>query len=268
MDSRWIKDRIKHLLLQKAKFERIHIVGCARSGTTMLYFALSGFQNTILYEREVSVWNWPGLRDTLSLITKKKDDDTSFIITKRNSTWYNEEKLNRLLNYVEHFNIGIIYLIRNPFDVLTSKHRLKPGQYYVDFDMWLNSINAGEFLKQKLHNSPRFLVVRYEDLILNISEVEKDFKSTFGLRLKPGVSSLSNLEEYIDASIRESKMVQYMHQLRNFDPKSINKWKHDAEKREYLKKFWDDPQKRKHLQRFMEEYGYESNPFEVEGKTI
>ena len=263
MDSRWLKNKFRHTLLQKANFKRIHIVGCSRSGTTLLYFALSAFRDTILYNREVSVWNWPTMLNTLELIAKKgfsrKD---SFIITKRNANWWKKEKLNQLIKFVENFNIGIIYLVRDPRDVLLSKHPLSEKKYFVDFDLWKNSIDAGEYLQKELANYPKLLVIRYEDLILNISQVEQALKTTFGLKLKEGVRSLSNLQEYVDTEMRDSKMIKYMHKLRNFDPSSINKWKHDAEKRQYLATIWQDKEKRQRLDAFMEKYNYSPFPFE------
>ena len=266
MDSSWFKNRLKHKLMEKANLRRIHIVGCARSGTTLLYFALSGFRNTLLYEKEVSVWNWPGLKKTLQLVKEKGfQKDPVFLITKRNATWYVPEKLERLLQYVNHFRIGLIYLVRDPRDVLTSKHKLHPKQYYVDFQTWQYSIRAGEYLQQQLKGDSGLMVLRYEDLVQRIDQVEERLKSTFGLQLRPDVASLGDLEKYLDNQARSSKMVQYMHQLRNFDPSSINKWKNDPEKCEYLKAIWEDPTKRRELETFMKKYGYPSQSFETEG---
>ncbi|NOX36452.1 MAG: sulfotransferase [Calditrichaeota bacterium] len=267
MDSSWFKNRLKHKLLEKANFKRIHIVGCARSGTTLLYFALSGFRNTLLYEREVSVWNWPGLKKTFQLVQEKGfQKERFFIITKRNATWYVQEKLERLIQYVNHFRIGLIYLVRDPRDVLTSKHKLHEKPYYVGFETWKQSVSAGEYLQERLKGYSELLVLRYEDLVQHIDQVEERLKNTFGLQLKPGVASLGHLEQYLDEQARNSKMVQYMHRLRNFDPRSINKWKNDPEKRNYLKTIWDDPAKRSELETFMKKYGYSFQPFETEGQ--
>jgi len=48
MTTRFFKDSVKHRLLHAANYRRVHIVGCARSGTTMLYFLMMAFQNMIL----------------------------------------------------------------------------------------------------------------------------------------------------------------------------------------------------------------------------
>ena len=265
MERGWYKNWIKHTLLRKANFRRIHIIGCARSGTTLLNFVLSGFRNTILHQKEVSVWNWPSLRQTFSLVRKYGfGAEPFFLVTKRNATWWIPEKLERLIRYTERFQIGIIYLIRDPRDVLTSKHALDERQYYVSFDTWKHSIEAGELVLDRLKNYPGLLIIRYEDLIEDIHRVEKSLKATFGLQLKPNVASLSRLNDYLDEDSRKSRMIQYMHGLRNFDSGSINKWKKDPKKRHYLKTLWEDPEKRGRLESVLKKYNYSLHSLEKE----
>jgi len=56
-----------------------------------------------------------------------------------------------------------INIIRDPRDVLTSKHRNKPGEYWVSLNRWVKDVNRG--LEYEDH--PRVFTVRYEDLVQN-----------------------------------------------------------------------------------------------------
>ncbi len=265
MKSDELKNHLKHFLLKLGGYQRVHIVGCARSGTTMFYYMMMAFENTLLYPKEISVWNWPSLKEAWELVRNKPESEPpNFIVTKRNANWWHREKLERLIYFVQQFGIGIIYMVRDPRDVLTSTHKNKPGEYYVSFDTWKGSIEAGEALKQAVEGKAPFLVVRYEDVIQDIHRVESLLLKTFAFRYKPGVTSLANLEDYVDEAARESSMVRYMHQLRNVDASSLQKWRRDPQKYQYLTTLFGDVQKRSHLEKFMQQYDYPWHSFEKE----
>ncbi len=257
------KNHIKHELLKQGGYQRIHIVGCARSGTTLLYYMMMAFENAVLFDKEVSVWNWPSLREAWGFFRKKTLIQPPVeIVTKRNASWWQPQKLERLIYFVQQFGIGIIYMVRDPRDVLTSTHKNKPGIYYVDFDTWKASITAGEQIKQAIRGCAPFLEIRYEDVIQHIQKVEAALVKTFPFRYKPGVTTLANLEAYVEASARESKMVRYMHQLRNVDTRSFQKWEKDPQKRQYLQVLMSDETKRSLLEKFIMMYDYPMNSFE------
>ncbi len=265
MTTRFFKDSVKHRLLHAANYRRVHIVGCARSGTTMLYFLMMAFQNMILINREISVWNWPTLRESFKLALKNVlNGKRHFLVTKRNATWYEPEKLNRLIQYAKSFHIGIIHLVRDPRDVLTSEHKGQPGTYYVNFTKWRDSIEAGETLQDQLRDFPGLLTLRYEDIVTDPDQTGELLMQTYGFQLKPGISSLKHMEEYVDPGLQHSKMVTYMHQLREIGTSSFRKWEKDPKRYQYLKSLWDDPEKRTLLERFLKKYNYPITPFETE----
>jgi hypothetical protein len=49
------KQAIGRALFALSGYERIHIIGCSRSGTTMLHLAMTCFQNTTISEEETEV---------------------------------------------------------------------------------------------------------------------------------------------------------------------------------------------------------------------
>ena len=62
------KSFITNILLKISNVKQVHIIGCARSGTTMLYYSMTAFQNTFLNNHESFPWRAPELREAIHLM--------------------------------------------------------------------------------------------------------------------------------------------------------------------------------------------------------
>ena len=253
-----IKNDLKHRLLNLANIRHLHIVGCSRSGTTMLHYSFAAFQNTLLFNKETTPWGYPGISDTAQLfIDNFPNRAPAFVVTKRPRGWYLEACLHRLAGYVQKYNVFLLNIVRDPRDVLTSSHSLSPSAYYVDPDFWRSSIAAAEFLFQKLQDYPYKLTVRFEDVVRHPDVVENRFQEWFGLIKKPQVKSMARLRENVElCGFADSKMIDYMHKLRDFDASAIGKWQHDPAKAEYVSFLLNHSIYRYDLIDFFEKYGY------------
>lgn len=253
-----LKQRVKGGLLDLANVQRMHIVGCSRSGTTMLHYLMSAFEDSLLIDEETALWNTPDIGFVLRLLRERvKGQRETLLVSKRNSSWHRPENIAGLARYVEEGHVFLVYLVRDPRDVLTSRHDLDDRKHYVDFGFWRRSIEAGLELQERLRAYPNVLVIRYEDVVCNAAAVEDLLHTRFGLRKRAGVTSIANLKDNLEnLGLAGGQMIAYMHDLRNLDPASIGRWKSDEDKRERVAELFADDARRDFLQHFGEVYGY------------
>jgi hypothetical protein len=215
------------------------------------------FSNTILYDNETEIWTTPNITNAIKLFTTHiMKRDTYYYVTKRSYDWWSEKHIRYLSDIVPKEEIYLIYIVRDPRDVLTSKHGLSERKYYVEPSRWLASINAGEILIKKLENYKNMLVLRYEDIVNYSYETRKIIENKFSLHLNTEVEDWSKLKENLQNIAIENNMIAYMHKLRNFDPSSIGKWRNDPEKMEYIGQLIEDKKYGLEIRRMAEKYGY------------
>lgn len=65
-------------------------------------------------------------------------------------------------------NLHVIYMVRDPRDVIVSRHANSPGQYFAGLGFYLRA----DRYAARLSNHPRFVVVRYEDLVQSPDAVQ------------------------------------------------------------------------------------------------
>ncbi len=132
--------------------QRIHIVGCSpRSGTTLLMELMKNCFDIDLYaEHEGRMLKLPSKRCNVYLTKKPKD-----IL-----------KIEPILKVMK--NLTVIFMVRDPRDVVVSKHRKCPDQYWTGLGMWKAYTPMGK----KLEKHPRFLSIKYEDLVSKPNEIQ------------------------------------------------------------------------------------------------
>ena len=250
------KDDIKNFLLKKMHVKRIYIVGCSRSGTTMLHYAMVAFQDTVLFEKETNLWSHPNIRDIFLLYKEKRHNNNIFYISKRHAEWWHTVDLYKSLDHIMKYDIYLINIVRDPRDVLTSKHPLEKRRYYVEPWYWEKSIEAADFLIKILGSYQNKLTIKYEEVVLSSNSIEAKLKSNLGLNLRENIKSWNNLKDNLEKLGSNNKMIPYMHKLRNFDRDSIGKWKSSEENKKYVEYLLKESEYRKKIMLFMERYGY------------
>ncbi|UCI08446.1 sulfotransferase domain-containing protein [Mesorhizobium sp. B1-1-8] len=137
----WIKS-------DTARYHKIFIAGCARSGTTLTQRLMGCFEDTFVHRQEAKYAQ-------LDLL----DRPESNLVVKR--TERGHAHLERLPAAV-----SLIYCIRHPFDVLTSSHPQTRGErrFHVTPERWLAEYDALLRLRKAQPNRA-IVYVRYEDTI-------------------------------------------------------------------------------------------------------
>lgn len=123
---------------------RIHITGCApRSGTTLLMELFRDcFEIEAFGGHEISVFVRP--RPEPPLYCSKRPQDILFV---------------RPLLHLDR-RLWVVFMLRDPRDVVVSRHRLRPHEYWCHLGVWKQRYE----IARALWEHPRFVPVRYEDL--------------------------------------------------------------------------------------------------------
>jgi hypothetical protein len=242
-----------------AGIQRIHIIGCSRSGTTMLHLAMGCFSNLMLSEDESSpFYPFLGERARLALRVGWRPG-RKFYVTKRDSGWYKPKHRDALTALTRTENIGLIYMVRDPRDVMISRHAVSkhgsPTEAYVTPQHWYESILAGEHIFRALSDYPRKLLLRYEDLVTEPEAAERRMVERFGLVQNPDAFPIDRVKDnYERLKIAfGTDQIMALNGLRNMSASSIGRWRSHPEENPLEEA---PPPIREKLSTFCAEHGY------------
>lgn len=166
--------------------KRIHIVGCSpRSGTTLMAEMMYNCFDIDLYkEKEARIAVCPNRSGKVFLTKSPKD-----IIVVRD-----------ILHLMT--NLYVIYILRDPRDIIVSKHPWDKDRYWSSLKFWKVFTPFGNEL---LHH-PRFITIRYEDLVSNPDEVQRYIQRRLPFLKQTGMFSdfhehANPSPDYVDALV-------------------------------------------------------------------
>ena len=202
-------------------FRRIYLMGCARSGTWLLTALFSTFSDLDVIPKEL------GFEHFGIFVTKKKA-----MVIKRD--FIAHQRIEHIPDCIE-----IVYIIRHPFDVLTSHNPTTTDRvFHVAPHRWLGEMLSLQYILDTKRNNTT--IIRYEDLVREPSNTQCLIAET----LKLGIS---HPVEVLDKVFRApADALSAMHGLRPIDTNSIDKYKNDPDKMNYLRSIvprdWANPQ--------------------------
>lgn len=256
-----VRKNITDKMLNMRGLKHIHIIGCARTGTTMLHYAMVRYDGIILIDRETSVTVDPSFSKTTKYFIKSfVSKQPLTFLTKRLYGWYTDPNLAILISTAIKRNIGIIELIRDPRDVLTSKHKnpaIDSNSYYVSLERWAASIEAGEKVWRALNNYVPYLKIKYEDLVCEPERTETSISRVYNLKKNSRLETINKLGTNLKLLNIIPEMEDAMHKVRDFDRRSINRWKNDDDARQYIEKILSDVNYGRLIRKYCELHSYE-----------
>jgi hypothetical protein len=198
----------------KTRFlKRIYVMGCGRSGTWLLTGIMATFKDASVLYKEIPV-------EYFGLLSS----DHSAVVLKRTAKAY--ETIEAIPP-----QIIILFIVRHPFDVLTSHHAIfsliSGRQYHVTPGRWLGETLALRWLIDS--QRPCTKIVRYEDLVTDPNRIQAEIGSFLEMEIE------TPADEYHKVFKPPPEIMRTMQGLRPPDVSSIGRWKSDPEAIAYLK---------------------------------
>jgi len=179
---------------------RIHITGAARSGTTLMLALLATcFEIDGARLRETRLWRAP-IRGRRIVLTKQPQDE-------------------RLALFLARFDprLHIVYMLRDPREVIVSVHGTDPDRYWSNLRAWRESVR----LAQRYLAHPRVHVVRYDHLMRNPDGVQRALAAAMPfLKITLPFSRFHEYAELADPQWRAA-----MGSIRRLSPDALGAWR-------------------------------------------
>jgi hypothetical protein len=185
--------------------KRIFVMGCGRSGTWLLYALLSMAKDAHVLFEEVDVGRFGRIASPEPVHILKRDQKSYVTAASIPAS------------------ISVVWIVRHPFDVVTSRHPEKTWKipFHIDAKRWNGEMDAlRHFLEER---RPNGLVVRYEDLVNSPEPTMSRIAGAFGLELSASIGEFADRAQ-VPANVRE-----IMHGLRSIAPQSVERWRSDPE---------------------------------------
>lgn len=180
-------------------FKHLHIVACSpRSGTTLLHEVMvTCFKVDKHYDHEVR-FNLVSADAGQILITKRPKD-----------TMY-------MPDVIDDPELYVIYVLRDPRDVIVSRHGKDKDMYYSNIRLW-RELQA---CARSIATHERFLQISYEEFVRNPDAVQEQVAEKF-----PWLQKRHNFSEYHEHAVVSEKSKLAMNDVRPIAPTSVGKWK-------------------------------------------
>jgi len=207
-------------------FDRGPIVigGCGRSGTTLLLSILAAHPEIFAIPHEsVSLVKWepqPGRGAESPFRPARIDRLYRYILPRRipkgqhiwaEKTPRNVRHIEQILNYWH--DALFIHIIRDPRDVLTSRHQNRPGEYWVSRKRWVNDVTKG----LAFQDHPRVYTLRYEDLVQHFEPTIRRLCDFLKLECVPEI-----LDWHTHTTVRRNR--SWKGKVVKLHAKSVRKW--------------------------------------------
>jgi hypothetical protein len=147
---------------------KIFIAGCGRSGTTLIRDLMNCFQDTYVLVEE------PYGEASFSRFTSLSRVENHVVIKRTGECWKTLPSL--------PIDVGLIYCVRHPFDVLTSTHPLTKHlrRFHITLMRWNSEYNALDTLRAAQPKRNIF-ILKYEDLVHDPNTIQEKIAGPFGL---------------------------------------------------------------------------------------
>ena len=160
------------------RVNRIFVMGCGRSGTWLLYSLLTRVMDSYALFEEVDVARFAHI----------KSDKLNHLLKRDYKSYWTAHLIPR--------SVGIVWIVRHPFDVLTSHHPFKNSHrgFHVKPHRWNGEMDA---LKAFIGEArPNGIVLRYEDLVSDPDGTLQRIVEAFGQEMSASARDLGTSRRY------------------------------------------------------------------------
>jgi hypothetical protein len=193
----------------RTPLKRVFVMGCGRSGTWLLLSLMFTFEDTAVLPREVPV-------QTFGLVSTSA---ANLVLKREWKSYYSADSISE--------NIWLLYIVRHPYDVLTSFNPVTGLRFHISPARWLVEMSALRALLERRRKS--LIVVRYEDLVSDPKKMQDYLASALGMTIK------TDPENVISNCDLPQEAVDAMHGLRKIDNRAVGRYRNNEEHVRYLK---------------------------------
>ncbi|MGM0545471.1 MAG: sulfotransferase [Bacteroidota bacterium] len=141
-------------------------------------------------------------------------------------------------------NLFVICMIRDPRDIVSSKHKKDPNRYWAGLKFW--KLYTREL--PKIDDHPRFMSIRYEDFVTNPDQVQNKISEHI-----PFLKKQYPFSKYHEVANVSDSSKKAMDGVRPIKPKSVGKWEQHKSRVKGQIQFHGS------ITSDLEKYGYEEN---------
>ena len=207
--------------------KRVHIVGMSpRTGTTlMMELMASCFKFDAYADHEMSILHVP--QTPVSTFCSKHPRELP------------------TLPFINDPNVWVICMIRDPRDVIVSKHRKAPDHFWTDLKNYRTYLTAYEKLRSK---NPRLFSVVYEDLVQDPDKIQFTLE-----RQIPFLQRTSSFSDFHKVAKPTEAAVAALGGVRKISQNSIGKWRNHMPRVKAQMELYGD------ISDHLIEFGYEAD---------
>jgi hypothetical protein len=206
------------------KTRGIYIQGCARSGNTLIRelcgTAFHGVELVKLTKDTAEC----SLAHLVELL-RQPGGGASVRVASRN--YENSLAMDRELLRANP-DVKVLWMLRDPRDILTSIHANQPDKYYVTPDRLIKSLQ----LYKQFAEEPQVLAVRYEELVGGPDAMQAKISQ---------FCHLAESRKFVEAYKffpRFHENVRAMHSIRPIDTNSVQKWRSNPAHQKHLQEIF------------------------------
>lgn len=181
--------------------KRVHIVGLGpRTGTTlMMELMVHCYEFDAYANHEMSLLDVPNI--PVDRFCSKEPSELKRAVKrlKRNP------------------GLWVICMIRDPRDVVVSRHRRRPALYWSNLDIWKHHFHCFS----KYQDLNRLVAIKYEELVQNPDEVQTQIESQI-----PFLRRLHRFSRFHEIATPVEQSVMALGGVRQISTNSIGNWRH------------------------------------------
>ena len=185
--------------------KRIHVVGvAARTGTTLMAELINScFRVGGYCPHEMTIFRKPSTTVDL-LVTKAPTEAKEVIPVLRHDP-----------------ALYIVCMMRDPRDVVVSKHGKRPDVYWTNLRYWKESVDAAVYESEQNNN---YILVRYEELVQDPDSIQKML-----MEKMPFLEKVANFSDFHNTAKPSQDSLDAMKGFRPISSSSVGSWrKHKA----------------------------------------